>query len=106
MTKRKIFFPLFIGLAIALGVFIGSNLNFKGKTVLFSSNTNEAKIKRLINYIQYDYVDEVDTDSLLDNVITDMLEKLDPHSVYIPKEECSVLPKGCKDLLLELEWLF
>lgn len=87
MTKRKIFFPLFIGLAIALGVFIGSNLNFKGKTVLFSSNTNEAKIKRLINYIQYDYVDEVDTDSLLDNVITDMLEKLDPHSVYIPKEE-------------------
>jgi len=87
MTKRKIFFPLFIGLAIALGVFIGSNLNFKGKTVLFSSNTNEAKIKRLINYIQYDYVDEVDTDSLLDNVITDMLKKLDPHSVYIPKEE-------------------
>jgi len=87
MTKRKVYFPLIIGFAIAIGVFIGSNLNFKEKSVLFSSNTNEAKIKRLINYIQYDYVDEVDTDSLLDDVITDMLEKLDPHSVYIPKEE-------------------
>jgi len=87
MTKIKVYFPLFIGLAIGIGIFIGSNLNFKNTSVLFSSNTNEAKIKRLINYIQYDYVDDVDTDSLLDNVITDMLEKLDPHSVYIPKEE-------------------
>ena len=87
MIKNKIYLPLFIGLAIAIGVLIGSNLNFNRKSVLFSTNTNEAKIKRLINYIQYDYVDEVDTDSLLDNVITDMLVKLDPHSVYIPKEE-------------------
>ena len=76
MIKNKIYLPLFIGLAIAIGVLIGSNLNFNRKSVLFSTNTNEAKIKRLINYIQYDYVDEVDTDSLLDNVITDMLVKL------------------------------
>lgn len=87
MTKRKIYLPLIIGLAIAIGIFIGSNLNFKNKTVSFSSNTNEDKIKKLINYIQYDYVDEVNTDSLLDDAITDMLVKLDPHSVYIPKEE-------------------
>jgi len=87
MTNKKIYFPLFIGLAIAIGIFIGSNLNFKNKTPLFSSNTNENKIKKLINYIQYDYVDEVDTDSLLDDAITNMLVKLDPHSVYIPKEE-------------------
>lgn len=87
MIKNKIYLPLFIGLAVAVGVFIGNNLNFSRKSVLFSTNSHEAKIKRLINYIQYDYVDEVDTDSLLDNVITDMLVKLDPHSVYIPKEE-------------------
>jgi len=62
-------------------------LNFKNKSVIFSSNTNEAKIKRLINYIQYDYVDKVNTDSLLDNAISNMLMKLDPHSVYIPKDE-------------------
>ena len=87
MKKAKIYFPFFIGIAVALGVFIGSNLNFNNKSVLFSSNTKEAKIKRLINYINYDYVDEVDTDELLDDAITDMLVKLDPHSVYIPKEQ-------------------
>ncbi|WP_298365081.1 S41 family peptidase [uncultured Lutibacter sp.] len=85
--KRKASLPIFIGLAVAIGIFIGSSINFKNKAVLFSSNTNEAKIKKLINYIQYDYVDKVDTDSLLDDAITNMLVKLDPHSVYIPKEE-------------------
>tara|TARA_R110001583_G_scaffold35585_3_gene118281 strand:+ start:100562 stop:102190 length:1629 start_codon:yes stop_codon:yes gene_type:complete len=87
MTKRKASIPFFIGLAIAVGILIGSTFNYKNKSVLFSSNTNEAKIKKLINYIQYDYVDKVNTDSLLDDAITNMLMKLDPHSVYIPKEE-------------------
>ncbi|MDO9138105.1 MAG: S41 family peptidase [Lutibacter sp.] len=87
MTKRKVYFPLIIGVSIAAGIFIGSTFNFKNKSVLFSSNSNEAKIKRLINFIQYDYVDKVNTDSLLDDAITTMLAKLDPHSVYIPKDE-------------------
>ena len=87
MKKRKAYLPLIIGIAIAVGIFIGSTFNFKNKSVLFSSNSNEAKIKRLINYIHYDYVDKVNTDSLLDDAITTMLTNLDPHSVYIPKDE-------------------
>lgn len=87
MIKRKAYLPLFIGIAIALGIFIGSTFNFNNNAVLFSSNSKEAKIKRLINFIQYDYVDKVNTDSLLDDAITTMLAKLDPHSVYIPKDE-------------------
>jgi carboxyl-terminal processing protease len=87
MTKRKVYFPFIVGIAIAVGIFIGSTFNFQNKSVLFSSNSNEAKIKRLINYINYDYVDKVNTDSLLDDAITTMLAKLDPHSVYIPKDE-------------------
>jgi len=87
MINKKASFPIFLGLAVAIGILIGSSINFKNKAVIFSSNTTEAKIKRLINYIQYDYVDKVDTDSLLDDAITNMLVKLDPHSVYIPKEE-------------------
>ena len=87
MTKRKASIPIFIGLAIAIGILIGSTFNYKNKSVLFNSNSKEAKIKRLLNYIQYEYVDKVDTDSLLDDAIVNMLVKLDPHSVYIPKEE-------------------
>ena len=87
MTRKKASIPFFIGLAIALGILIGSTFNYKNKSILFSSDSKEVKIKKLINFIQYDYVDKVDTDSLLDATITNMLVKLDPHSVYIPKEE-------------------
>jgi len=87
MTKRKINLPLYLAIAVVIGIAIGTLFNFKKKPVLFSSNTNEAKIKRLIDYINYDYVDKVDTDSLLDDAITKMLSELDPHSVYIPKGE-------------------
>lgn len=86
--KTKIYLPLFLSLAVVLGIIIGSTLNYKKSTVkLFGGNAKEKKIKRLINYIQYDYVDEVDTDSLLDGAIRDILGKLDPHSVYIPPKE-------------------
>ena len=87
MTKRKINLPLYLAIAVVIGMGIGTLFNFKKKPALFISNTSEAKIKRLIAYINYDSVDKVDTDSLLDDAITKMLSELDPHSVYIPKGE-------------------
>ncbi|QCX40784.1 S41 family peptidase [Aureibaculum algae] len=89
MKNSKIYYPLFLALAVALGIFIGSMLNYPQNSsgFLFNSSSQEAKIKRLINYIQYDYVDKVDTDSLLDGTIRNILDKLDPHSVYIPASE-------------------
>ncbi|MGA9271225.1 MAG: S41 family peptidase [Lutimonas sp.] len=86
--KTKIFLPLIIAASIALGIFLGTSLNYQKKTITFFGGTpQERKIKRLIDYIQYEYVDEVDTDSLLDGTIKNMLDKLDPHSVYISARE-------------------
>jgi carboxyl-terminal processing protease len=86
--KTKIFLPLIIAASIALGIFFGTSLNYQKKTITFFGGTpQERKIKRLIDYIQYEYVDEVDTDSLLDGTIKNMLDKLDPHSVYISARE-------------------
>lgn len=87
-NKTKIYIPLIIAVAIAFGMFLGSSLNYQKKTMTFFGGTpQEKKIKRLIDYIQYEYVDDVDTDSLLDGTIKNMLNKLDPHSVYIPAQE-------------------
>lgn len=87
-SKTKIYLPLIIAIAIAFGIYLGSSLNYQKKTMTFFGGTpQEKKIKRLIDYIQYEYVDEVDTDSLLDGTIKNMLGKLDPHSVYIPAQE-------------------
>jgi len=86
MNKNN--FPIYFSIAIVFGILIGSFFNFNGgTTTLFSKNkSNEIKIKRLIDYIQRDYVDTVNTDKLLDGAIRQILGKLDPHSVYIPKE--------------------
>jgi len=88
MNQKKTYLPLYIGIAVAVGILIGSFLNFKNRAnSIFKANNEEAKIKRLIDYIQYDYVDDVNTEELLDGAIEQIVNKLDPHSVYFTKKE-------------------
>ncbi|MBQ0735012.1 S41 family peptidase [Aquimarina celericrescens] len=88
MGYSKKYLPLFLGLAVGAGVFLGSKLNFSNPSAkLFSSNAKKEKLNRLIDYIDYEYVDEINTDSIVDVTVNRILENLDPHSVYIPPEE-------------------
>lgn len=48
---------------------------------------NVRKFNQVMGYIDYAYVDTVDTEELIDEAIAAVLEKLDPHSAYIPKKE-------------------
>nr|WP_232804721.1 S41 family peptidase [Salegentibacter maritimus] len=79
--------PIFLASACALGVLLGAKLDFSSSDALFSSNPKKQKLNRLIDYIDYEYVDDVNTDSIVDLTVNRILENLDPHSVYIPKEE-------------------
>jgi|LakMenE18May11ns_1017448.scaffolds.fasta_scaffold9959232_4 carboxyl-terminal processing protease len=45
------------------------------------------KIEALLYHIDRQYVDTVDNKKLVDAAIVSILEELDPHSIYIPKEE-------------------
>ena len=84
-------------LATALGVFIGGKLNFiDNSDRLFSSNSKKDKLNRLIDYIDYEYVDDVNTDSIVDVTVNGILENLDPHSVYIPKNEMQQVTENMK----------
>lgn len=86
--KQKTLLPLFIGLGLAMGVFIGSKFNFGDTTEkIFATNSKKDKLNRLIDYIDFEYVDKVNTDSIVDVTVNRILENLDPHSVYIPKNE-------------------
>jgi carboxyl-terminal processing protease len=88
ISSQKKYLPLLIGLALAAGVFIGSKLNFGDKTEkIFATSSKKDKLNRLIDYIDYEYVDKVNTDSIVDVTVNRILENLDPHSVYIPKSE-------------------
>ncbi len=45
------------------------------------------KMEEIYNYIHYMYVDEVNSKEITEAAIVAALEKLDPHSVYISKED-------------------
>ena len=45
------------------------------------------KLQALLYQIDHMYVDSVDDNKLVDKAIVSMLAELDPHSVYIPKED-------------------
>ena len=88
MPFQKKYLPLVVGVAIAAGIFIGGTLDFTDSPDrLFSTNSKKDKLNRLIDYIEYDYVDDINTDSIVDVTVNGILENLDPHSVYIPKED-------------------
>jgi carboxyl-terminal processing protease len=45
------------------------------------------RFKEILSYVDRDYADTVDTEALADYAVVQMLEKLDPHSVYIPARD-------------------
>lgn len=87
-NKTHTYLPLIIGIACAIGAVIGSYFNFpRHEKNLLSSNTNKQKLENLIDFINYDYVDPVNTDSIVDITIRDILSHLDPHSTYVSKAD-------------------
>lgn len=97
MSYQKKYLPLILGVAIAAGIFIGGKLNFRDTPDrLFSTNSKKDKLNRLIDYIDYDYVEDVNTDSIVDVTVNGILDNLDPHSVYIPKEDMQRVSENMK----------
>ncbi|MDG1729024.1 MAG: S41 family peptidase [Algibacter sp.] len=97
MPYQKKYLPLVLGVAIAAGIFIGGKLDFSDSSDrLFSTNSKKDKLNRLIDYIEYDYVDDIDTDSIVDVTVNGILDNLDPHSVYIPKSDMARVAEEMK----------
>ena len=81
MKNNFILFSI-IGLSILIGYFLGNENEFHYREI--GGNEKINRVERLLNYIENDYVERINTDSLVGIVIEDIVNKLDPHSVYIP----------------------
>lgn len=64
--------------------------------VAISYSVNEQKMRRLMSLIDNHYVDQVNTDSLIDNTIKYVMSNLDPHSVYLDKDVSEKLDQQMK----------
>jgi carboxyl-terminal processing protease len=81
-SKYQIRLPIVLCLGLAAGVFVGASLsNKKGSGDV---GKDVQKFRDVLTQIQNEYVDTVTTGSLVDDAIQHMLNKLDPHSAYIP----------------------
>jgi len=96
----NIVLPLIVGLAIALGMFIGKKLdpNVPGATssALGTMNRNPGKVEEILRYIDARYVEDVDDVELSDEAIRAIMDDLDPHSTYHSAEEVRAISEGMR----------
>ena len=81
------YIPILIFAALALGVVLGGMLNFPNSADYLVKNNSKSKLNKLIDFIDNEYVDDVNTDSIVNLTVDNILAKLDPHSVYMPPKE-------------------
>ena len=82
----KIVLPLLMMVVFVAGILLGDLLNFQNDPAHKVSSKRQ-KLNRLINFIDKEYVDDVNTDSIVDITVNSILENLDPHSAYISNQE-------------------
>jgi len=88
MKSKEYYLPILLFSCVALGIIIGSMINFPKRTIS-KKNASKAKIEKLIDFINDEYVDDVNSDSIVELTVNSILANLDPHSVYIPPSEQS-----------------
>ncbi len=83
--KLQVWLPLIFSIVLIAGMFLGYELSKPagGKNRFFSSN-NRSTLQEALDLIKLKYVDSVNIDSLEGKAIQEMMNELDPHSVYLP----------------------
>ncbi len=87
--KKTINLPIVAAVSLAIGLIIGS-IFFGNSTGRSNKAELNSKFKEILMHIDQSYVDDVNIDSLADYGIEKMLEKLDPHTGYLPPQDAEL----------------
>ena len=90
--KLTLWLPIVVASVLALGVWMGYTISSARpqNKVTTPTTTPQVRLSKLdysLSLIDRLYLDPVDTDTIVENLMHEMMASLDPHSVYIPKEE-------------------
>ena len=98
ICMKKYILPTLTVLGVALGILIGSSLSQKANAqrIYFQNGQwhleqEQSKVDRLLQLMEQAYVDSINVDSITNEVLTEFVQKLDPHSAYIPKEDLEMV---------------
>ncbi|MCP4457086.1 MAG: S41 family peptidase [Cytophagales bacterium] len=90
-SKQAIRLPILIALTLCLGIFIGANMTSGEMETDDNIYNSLFKFRQVITHIDEFYVDEVQSEELVETAIENMLQELDPHSLYIPYEQQKII---------------
>lgn len=96
MRLNNKYIPIYISIILAIGIYIGALLNFSHEDSFLASSNSKMKLNALIDFIENEYVDDLDTDSIVNKTVDNILAQLDPHSVYIPPAEQAEVAENMK----------
>jgi carboxyl-terminal processing protease len=93
---KKYILPTITVIGVALGIVIGMALSQKANAqrIVYQNGAwqfEQTKVDRLLQLMEKAYVDSIDVDSITDEVMSELVQKLDPHSAYIPKEDLEMV---------------
>ena len=93
---KKYILPTLTVLGVALGIIIGMSLTQKANAqrIVYQNgqwSIQQSKVDQLLQLMEKAYVDELNIDSITDEAMTELVQKLDPHSAYIPKEDLEMV---------------
>ena len=75
---------------VALGMFI-SDTGLDNHNMGFSLSGRDSKVSKVLQLVRETYVDSVNIDSIEGATVNDMLQNLDPHSLYLPAQQASTI---------------
>ena len=82
--KFAFIYPVLLMVFLVIGLLLGARLN---QTAPQQTSGNYSKMQEIINLLDREYVDSIESKKLFEKTISDMLHELDPHSNYIPSED-------------------
>ena len=93
---KKYILPTLTVVVMVLGILIGTTLTQKANAqrIVYQNGHLQwelSKVDRLLQLMSQAYVDSLNIDSITDEVMSEMVQKLDPHSAYIPKEDLEMV---------------
>lgn len=86
--SKSRYIPLIIAISLVVGVLVGTFYahRFSGnKLSVVSASSN--KISDLLRIVDDQYVDSIDVQEVVEEIVPQILGELDPHSLYIPAKD-------------------
>ena len=94
---KKYVFPTITIICLMVGFLIGNAVSNKVNAQRFYIQNGqlfqqpESKIDQLLDLMDEAYVEPINVDSIADEVMQELVKRLDPHSAYIPKEDLEMV---------------